>query len=71
MARASADGRDAVTVLEVRYYAEGGRAGVIVRRPGERPNVLARFVGTHAENMASGLAAAIRKGALQPPRGGA
>lgn len=46
----------------VRYFAEGGRAGVLVKR--ERWTVLARFQGPLAERMARSLAEAIARGGL-------
>jgi hypothetical protein len=42
-----------------RYYAEGGRSGVLVWRDG-RWAVLARFQGPLAENMAKAMAEAIQ-----------
>lgn len=46
----------------VRVFAEGGRAGVLVKR--QRWTVLARFHGDEAERMARDLAALIAEGRL-------
>lgn len=46
----------------VRVFAEGGRAGVLVKR--QRWTVLARFHGEEAERMARDLAELIAQGRL-------
>jgi hypothetical protein len=47
----------------VRWFAEGGLAGVLVRTP-EKWAVLARFRGEEAERMARDLAAVLEAGGL-------
>ena len=46
----------------MRWFAEGGVAGVLVRR--QRWKVLARFKGEDAERLATDLAAVISRGGL-------
>lgn len=55
-------------VRRVRWWAEGGRAGVLVRA-GERWSTLARFVGPDAERQARDLAACLEAGGGPQPRG--